>query len=296
MKIFLRAIISAEIKREILRHEASLTKQVDLSELVIEADTDSDIWDKIIAISKNIKPLSFSARMEFDENDMKKELFFSIDFRGKAKHLSDSDKDFNYRQWEQTEYIQTAKKTRIKIPSVIGASKINIKPNNIGGPDIFNEFILPSSLGDLFIADNLSGFELRPIVNPKTGAKNSDYSLLYCDKIMPPAVYDTTTQVYEDPSSAEKLKFRFLGCLTYDIKASLKKYYDFNRTTEGWAAYDIPEWVVSARVKDCYERNKLKGWWFRPVLEKGSELHWEYLQKWESLFTRIMVNPKNRIS
>jgi hypothetical protein len=56
----------------------------------------------------------------------------------------------------------------------------------------------------------------------------------------------------------------------------------------------MPIWVISARVRECVQDAKLKGWAFRPVLEAGTPLHAAYLEVWSGLLARVAVNPRNR--
>lgn len=44
-----------------------------------------------------------------------------------------------------------------------------------------------------------------------------------------------------------------------------------------------PSWVVSSRVVSAFRENKLRGWAFRPVLVKESELYASYLTFWAQL-------------
>jgi hypothetical protein len=52
----------------------------------------------------------------------------------------------------------------------------------------------------------------------------------------------------------------------------------------------MPVWVISARVREVFTRNKLRGWAFRPVLEQGTPLHDAYLAKWQNLMARISAS------
>ncbi len=132
----------------------------------------------------------------------------------------------------------------------------------------------------------------RPVFNPKTNGDRTDCSQLSCDSIMPPAAIDATT-LDMTKELADEGGWRELGCLTYELHEA-GALPDFNRTAENWSNSFIPVWVVSARVRDAFERHKLKGWAFRPVLEKDSPLHRTYTDAWSTLLAKVAVNPRNR--
>jgi hypothetical protein len=47
----------------------------------------------------------------------------------------------------------------------------------------------------------------------------------------------------------------------------------------------MPIWVISARVRECVQDAKLKGW---------APLHAAYLEVWSGLLARVAVNARNR--
>lgn len=56
----------------------------------------------------------------------------------------------------------------------------------------------------------------------------------------------------------------------------------------------MPVWIVSAAVRDCFTRQQLKGWAFRPVLEADTELHAGYLRTWNDLMAQVAdSNPRH---
>ena len=197
---------------------------------------------------------------------------------------------------EKTAYIQTGKNTRIKIPDRMLLHKVTVKPGIIASPDMagYNDYVLPLNVADIFKGTGLTGFETRPILHPKTGIANTDAIMLYTTKIMPLAERDISINSHESTVDHGYTIPHFMGCLTYDFNMNMK-IFDFNRTAEPLTGWGCPWWVVSAKTKICYDKNKIKGWAFRPVLEKGSALHEEYIKKWEDVFLRIMVNPQNAI-
>jgi len=68
---------------------------------------------------------------------------------------------------------------------------------------------------------------------------------------------------------------------------------DFNRTAEPFTFFGGPDWVLTARVREVYRRNKMKGWDFLPVLQEGDALHRDFTAKWERVRERVGMNPRN---
>ena len=148
------------------------------------------------------------------------------------------------------------------------------------------EFIIGSAVARAFEDEGFTGYSLRPVWNPKTVEEHKDVFQLYSEAIMPPAQLDLTTP------PADGGGVRQLGCLVCQIDAGAQ-LPDFNRTAEDWSSNSMPLWVVSQRVRNCFRRNKFRGWAFRPVVEAGSELHGEYLTMWQDVFERVSTNPRN---
>ena len=99
-----------------------------------------------------------------------------------------------------------------------------------------------------------------------------------------------TTPPFEDGGEGGH---RALACLSYDFAETVPAG-DFFRTAENWSSNDMPLWVVSRRVREVFLRHKLRGWAFRPVLEVGSSLHADYLEKWQNLMRQLTAsNPSH---
>jgi hypothetical protein len=297
MKIYLRAGLLPEIEEAIKKKDKLLGEKFYSETSVYEFDTDTDIWDRIVAVAKNIRSLSIYARMEFDKKELHQARFFTVDCRGKVIYPSETVNDINLKYlMEKTAYIQTGKYTRIKIPDRLVLSKVAVKPGIIASPDMagYNDYALPLNVAEIFKNAGLTGYETRPILHPKTGIANQDAVMLYTNKIAPPAQRDISIIFRGSTVDLGYHNACFMGCVTYDFKENIE-IFDFNRTAEPVTGWGCPWWVISAKTKECYDKNKIKGWAFRPVLEKGSPLHEEYIKKWEDVYHRVMVNPKNTI-
>ena len=146
-----------------------------------------------------------------------------------------------------------------------------------------SECVIGSDVTKAFESGGLSGFQLVPVVNPKTGSPHSSCAQLFSESVLPPALIDASVERIRSRLKEEDGALRHLGCLSY-AEGDLAGYPDFNRSAEPWAGWwGFPSWVVSARVATLFRRARLKGWHFRPVLERGTAVHDQYLAGWDKL-------------
>jgi hypothetical protein len=66
-----------------------------------------------------------------------------------------------------------------------------------------------------------------------------------------------------------------------------------NRTAEPFTWFGSPDWVLTRRVLEVYERRGMKGWAFLPVLEQGTPLQREFSTRFDRVRARIASNPRN---
>lgn len=179
---------------------------------------------------------------------------------------------------------------KIRLLDRVALRGASLKPNEVGcAGDWMAEFVVAREAGRIFDKEELTGFALRSVLDPKTGKDYDDLFQLYTENLMPRAELDLTT-----PPLPGEHKPRQLACLTYDFSQEPEPTSDFNRTAEAWSSNDMPVWIVKGRVRDVFTRNKLRGWAFRPVLEEGTELRKTYLAKWRELMDRIQEsNPRH---
>ncbi len=276
---------------QMLSQDKEVADAFDLSFGPIETDSEDAILDRILDITQNSSGLWFNPIMTFTKKEIDKARFFQLECR-KTVHETDRDYELNSSRLAKRPFIHTTDQCKIKLIDEVALSRIKLKPNMVAGVDEWTaEFIITSTVAGCFEKEKLSGLALKPVLNPKTGAYHDEFHMLYTESIMPPVEYDRTIQRLEKEIHEEG-GFRNLGCLTYDFEKTVPDA-DFNRTSENFSSNFMPIWVVSARVRECFARNKLRGWAFRPVLEKGSKLQSTYLEKWQSLFERISINPQN---
>lgn len=292
MRIHLRLLCQADVTA-VLAQNPVMVSTLDLDSTVFELDSESEIFDQVLELTKDTSGCWLNPVMRFTRAEMVQVRYFQLECRGRIIRETQKDYALNSARVNALPFIHTSDRTKIKLLDRIALSKISLKPNGIGcASDWMAEYILTDTVTKVFERAGFTGFSPRLVFSPQAGKNHETYFQLYTENIMPLAELDLTTPSLEN-EIREEGGYRQLGCLTYDFQGD-EFILDFNRTAENWSNNFMPFWVVTARIKECFERNKLRGWGFRPVLEKGTGLHLTYLAKWESLFKRIAINPRNR--
>ena len=286
MKINLRILFQAEAKPAL--RETGLFSNDELESVVLDLDSESDRFARFVQATRDtitgswFNPLMIFTRKELDSAD-----YFQLECR---KTLAENNKDceWNDSHVKSLALILTRAGQEIKLPDRIAVSRvIPLKPHMVAcvGQSL-EEYVVHADVAAAFSSDGFSGFSLRPLFNARTKTAHADVHHLYSSALMPPAEFDRTVR------PADGGGVRQLGCLTYQ-NLEQHNLADFNRTAEDWAMGYIPLWVVSAAVRGCFMRNKFKGWAFRPVLSKGSEMHRQYEALWDALLEKTSINPLN---
>jgi hypothetical protein len=290
--ITLRVAAREDARAAILR-DRELARTCDLTRPVIELDAADPGFDRILEQTKGTSGLWLNPIMAFTAKEMTQPRYFQLEGRKLVREIG-PDYDLNRARLNATPFRKVdGRPLRIKLIDRIALSRIPLAPNMVGlASDWMAEFVLGRAFARTLEREGFSGYSLRPVFNPKTGQDHADYFQLYSESILPAAELDATT-ISLAADIPEEGGWRELGCLTYDVSDG-HTFADVNRTAENWSNSFIPFWVVSQRVRAACLRDKLKGWAFRPVLEKGTPLHREYLETWASLLARVAVNPRNR--
>jgi len=286
MKINVRCLFQAEAKPAL--HETGLFSNDEIETVGLDLDSQSDRFAHFVqATSDTVTGTWFNPWMIFTRKELDSAAYFQLDCR-KTLEENNGDYAWNDSHVESLEPIKTRAGMEILLPDRIAVSRVTpLKPHMVAGVGQFlQEYVVPDPVAAAFSSDALSGFSLRPVYIARTKTAHDDVHQLYSTAIMPPAELDRTVR------PADGGGVRQLGCLTYQ---NLEQQHpaDFNRTAEDWAMGNMPLWVVSAAVRDCFMRNKFKGWAFRPVLSKGSDMHRQYEVLWDDLFEKTSLNPLN---
>ena len=286
MKINIRCLFQAEAKPAL--RESGLFSDEEIEAITIDLDSQSERFAGFVEATRDtITGTWFNPWMIFTRKELDSADFFQLDCR-KTLAENNKDQDWNDRHVESLALTQTSAGMEIKLPERIAVSKVTpLKPHMVAGVgELLKEYVIPDPVAAAFSSDSLSGYSLRPLYSARTETVHDGVHQLYSTSIMPPAELDRTVR----PADGDGL--RQLGCLTYQDLAQ-NALADFNRSAEDWCMGRMPLWVVSAAVRDCFMRNKFKGWAFRPVLSKGSDMHRQYERIWEDLFEKTSVNPLN---
>ena len=168
----------------------------------------------------------------------------------------------------------------VRLPSRIYLSKAP-PPGTIAHVDQWTgEYVAAADVAASLRASGLTGWELRPVLHPRTGDASEGMEHLATGQLLPPARDDVATAplVSSQP--------RRWSVLTYEAGA-LEGSPDFARTAEPWGDWCTPTWVVRQRVRRWFLAQRLRGWAFWPVLEAGSSLHREHSRQWEVLLGQL---------
>jgi hypothetical protein len=283
MKIIIRANCSKDVV-DALADALSLAGPSRLPDF----DASSPAFDRLLEVSKTRSRCWFNPWMEFTPSELAQSRFFQLECRGRLLKEKAGDYDLNIARLQSLPFITTGPGARIRRPDRLALRGASMKPNEVAcAGDWMAEFLVSREVSRIFESEGLTGFSLRPVFDSKTKGDYDSFFQLYADQIMPRALVDATTPIHpdhEDPGHR-----RQLACLSYDFKGKTPRS-DFHRTAEAWSNNDIPVWIVSARVRECFVRHKLRGWAFRPVLEAGTDLHTTYTRLWADLFARVAAS------
>jgi hypothetical protein len=286
MKIKLRCLFQEEAKPAL--RKTGLFSNDEIETIGLDLESHSDRFAHFVqATSDTITGTWFNPWMIFTRKELDSAAYFQLDCR-KTLEENSWDSAWNDSHVESLELIKTRAGMEILLPNRIAVSRVTpLKPHMVAGVGQFlEEYVVPDPVAAAFSSAALSGYSLRPLYSARTKTVHEAVQQLYSTEIMPPAVLDRMAP------PADGGGVRQLGCLTYQ-HLEQHNLADFNRTAEDWAMGNMPLWVVSAAVRDCFISNKFRGWAFRPVLSKGSDMHRQYEDLWGDLFSKTSLNPLN---
>ena len=292
MKISFSILLKPDASDAVARDPVLGGGVLDLASVRLELDCNDPKFERLLEVTRHTGGGFFTPYMTFTAAELAAAKFLQVDCRGKILNETSKDTDQNRHILKSAAFHHApGRSLTIKLVDRIAITKIAVAPNAIGcATDWMPEFVVPRAIADAFRDEGLTGFETRPVVNGKTDQPHADFFLLYSSSIMPDAERNVTTI----DRRAEREGWRAFGVLTYDFSNGAEPC-DFNRTAEDFGANHFPLWIVSRRVREVVTRRKIKGWAFRPVLEKGTAVHAEYLRMWTEAIDRILVNPHNRL-
>ena len=268
-----------------------LAGAIDVSAVVVDLDHDDPTFHRLLEVTRGTDGCWLNPSMTFTAADTAAARFLELRCRGKILDETPQDYDQNRAIVKGAGYQPAdGKLLRIKLADRIAITRIGLKPTAVGcATHWMPEFIVPRAVANAFRDEGLTGFELKPVLDAKSGRPHADYFMLYSRSIMPPAERNATMI---DQRATGASGWRMLGALTYDFNGH-EQILDFNRTAEDLSNHHLPLWIVTQRVREVMERRGFKGWGYQPVLETGTPLHDEYMRLWTEALERIAVNPRN---
>lgn len=244
---------------------------------------DDPILGEILHAGEATDGFWISAETRLSVSELQELSHFEIVCR-KIIPASDKDHEANEAACDQAPLLDKSGFSPVRLPSGFTLTRIQLKPNMVSAiGDQAGEYLIGSAAADVFTSHKFSGFSLYPINNPRSDTPHEGYFQIFSDSVLKPAETDCSIEYIHSEHPAEDGKLRHLGCLSYR-EINLAGATDFSRTAEPWESWmGSPSWVVSSRVVNTFRGNKLRGWAFRPVFVKESELYTSYLSHWTQL-------------
>jgi hypothetical protein len=293
MRILIRSTCKPDVLQAFAADPANAALVKVESRDVEEFDSTNPAFARLLEAAKGRSSCWFRPWTEFTPAEVASCRFLQLECRGRVLKEGRRDYETNVSRLRSLPFIENGPGARIRLLDRIALRGVKIKPNEIAGAvEWMAEFAVSRGAAQIFESEGLSGFSLQPLIDSKTGQPYADAFQLYSSHLMPRAVIDVSTPLHADHNTPhDRVE---LGCLTYRFRDDTPKV-DFLRTAEAWSSNDMPVWIVSQRVRECYLRHKLRGWAFRPVLEPGTDLHREYLRLWNDLVDGVHASNPDHI-
>lgn len=151
-----------------------------------------------------------------------------------------------------------------------------------GGADL----LVSARCAALLAPLNLSGVELLPAFDPRALEERADVKQLWCDTPTPLAVLQAGVMEIPEWRAQSRFPYQLLSTLTLENVRGLGPR-DVKRSAEPWLAGDAPLWIVGSGIRALVEDHALRGFVFRPILLRGSELAKEHDARWGALMNSL---------
>ncbi len=188
--------------------------------------------------------------------------------------------------WSADSLHPTSSEWGVRLPSKIYLSKA-VPPSTIALVDQWTgEYVCGSVAAQALRCSGLTGWTLAPVLRPVKGTPNEPGHHLTTSELLPAALADRTRIATCDDGPSQPSQPRRYGLLSYAADA-LVQTPDFARSAEPWGPWRTPQWVVRQNVRQWFVGSGLRGWAFWPVLQEGTALHGEHLNRWEETLERL---------
>lgn len=245
---------------------------------------------------ESVKGFWISVQVVFSPAELRTVTHFELICR---KFITETRKDFEWNDAakDKAPLYNAGGESPIRLARNLALTHIRLKPNMVGAiGDWTQEYVIGSGVATVFQEAKLSGLSLISIQNPKMGTPHEGFFQIFSDSILKPATVDCSVERINSAYSEENGQLRHLGCLSYPA-ADLGDSTDFNRTAEPWGGWHgWPLWVVRAKVRELFTKQKLRGWAFGPVLITNTDLYADYLRQWERLCRLVGQCTKSTFS
>lgn len=262
-------------------------------ELFFDAAWPSADLEEFLRASSTFGSFDLNLWMAFTRSEIAKARFLLV---RPQKVIEDTTRDYERMrdEFDLLPWIGNDPMFRCRVPDNVYLSRIDLKPNQIAAVGQWTaEYVVGSSVRKAFKDAALTNIEFRPVLKTRTGEPIDGYAHLHTEKMLARRTIDIASLRIES-RPAEEQGYHILGCFCYDSQ-TLADASDFNRTGESNVGFQFPEWIVSAKVRDVYTKNMLRGWRFQPVLEPGSAVYDDYVALWSSLFACLAACRKHSV-
>jgi hypothetical protein len=246
-------------------------------------DAAGPVLPRLLALTEG-EPVSFLRDLQCSAPELESCSHFEAVCRSTIGQ-SRADSKATMAAYHQDSLHPTASRWAVRLPQRIYLSK-PVADTAISHVDEWTgEYVLGTQAAQALGASGLTGFELRPVLNPKGEAHDAGRHLV-ARELLPAALEDVTVFETFDDGPRQPSTPRRYGLLSY-AKGSLDDSPDLARTAEPWGTWRTPVWIVRQRARSWFDAAQVRGWKFQPVLDAGSRLHAEHTQRWDDLLGKL---------
>lgn len=290
MKIELR-VVPTPAARDALSRDALITAEVDLDQIAFVLDAESEPALRLLEITRASAGSMFFPVLSFDAEELAGVALLQPQCRKVARE-TDRDYRLNNERLKAMRPIHVGADFETRLLDRICLGRQAVGPRTIARLAEWTiEYVAAAGVVDAFLEAGLTGLDTRPVFDSRTNAPHAGCRQLYATNLMPPLVRDGSLR-RQTAEKGPEVSFAQLGCLVYPAGTRIG-LRDFNRTAEPFTWFGSPDWVLTRRVLEAYERSGMKGWAFLPVLEQGTPLQREFSTRFERVRARIASNPRN---
>ena len=293
MKFMLRFFLREDLNSR-LKKDSSITDRFDVENTAYSwINSDNEVVPEIFQSSRHTQGLRVYVLVELTKKELTQVTHYEVDARKLIKQ-PDAVQDKNDEYMISRPYIKTSERTKLRIRDKIFLKNPRFKEDVIASIEFGEAYLCSSSVSQLFINSDLSGYCEYQVLHYKDSEAVADCVMLGANNILP-ALHEDRSIVILEGSPSDNVTFRRLGLASYSDN-ELSNAKDFNFSGESYGEDGCGLLIVSSRVRDVIRNNKIKGIAFTPILNRSTDLYKQYLDKFDRLFQLSSINPDNVIS